>query len=111
MNRNKLITLLISNLSNVVVHKILERAIDKPEISSFYNKEVKNSFEIAKKYREKINPSDKILPTRDIDEVREKIIKRVNAELNLRISRGYMNIDVSLVEKYVEETLKELKVI
>lgn len=35
MNRNKLIDLFISNLANVVVHKVLEKAIDKPEVSNY----------------------------------------------------------------------------
>ncbi len=33
MNRNKLLTLFISNLANVIVHRILEKAIDAPEIA------------------------------------------------------------------------------
>lgn len=48
MNRNKLLTLFVSNLSNAVVHKILENAIDIPEISERYNKEIINSWNIAK---------------------------------------------------------------
>ena len=32
MNRNKLLDAFISNLTNAVVHKILEKAINKPEI-------------------------------------------------------------------------------
>lgn len=111
MNRNKLISLLISNLSNVIVHRILENAIDKPEITSVYAKEVKNSFEIAKNYRGKINPIDKTLPPRDIEELREKIISKVKAELGSRIARGYTNINISLAEKFVDEYLKDLKVI
>lgn|SRR3989338_2848679 len=110
MNRNKLLSLFVSNLSNVVVHRILEKAIDEPEIISVYEKEVKNSLEIAKKYREKINPINKILPLHDTKEVRETIISRVKSELNLRIARGYENIDLNLVEKFVDDCLKELKV-
>ena len=37
MNRNRLLDLFASNLANVVVHKILEKAIDRPEIIDFYN--------------------------------------------------------------------------
>ena len=97
MNRNRLLNLFISNLSNVIVHKILEKAIDKPEIAEVYSKEIKNSLDIAKKYREKINPLDKILPVHDIKNVREKIIRKVKAELNLRISKSYTNINLSLL--------------
>ena len=73
MNRNKLIDLFISNLSNVIVHKILERAIEKPEIALVYSKEMKNSFEIAKEYRNKINQIDKVLPVHDINDLRAKL--------------------------------------
>ena len=58
-NRNKLIRLFIGNISNVVIHKILERAIDIEEVRIKYNKEIKTSFEIAKHYRDQINPVDK----------------------------------------------------
>ena len=111
MNRNKLIEVLISNLTNAVVHQILEKAIDKYEISERYNKEVKNSWEIAKKYREKINPVNESLPERDIEEIKKKVITKVKTELRLRIQRGYENINISLVEELVEKSLKELKVI
>ena len=52
-NRNKLIDLFIGNISNSVVHEILEKAIDNEEISRRYEKELTTSLEIAKKYREK----------------------------------------------------------
>ena len=64
MNRNRLIDAFISNVANSVVHQILEKAIDKPEISQVYKKEVTNSWEIARKYREKINPLGRSLPER-----------------------------------------------
>lgn len=92
MNRNKLLKLFVSNLANVIIHRVLEKAIDKPEIAKVYTKEVKNSFEIAKKYREKINPIDKVLPSQDIEDLRQKIISKVKAELNLRIERGYKTL-------------------
>lgn len=111
MNRNKLIEVLISNLTNAVVHQILELAIDRQEISERYNKEVKNSWQIAKNYREKINPINESLADRDSEEIRKKVINRVKTELKLRIERGYENINVSLVEEFVEKSLKELKVI
>ena len=38
MNRNKLIEAFISNLTNGVVHEILEKAIEKEEISERYIK-------------------------------------------------------------------------
>ena len=111
MNRNKLLNLFISNLSNVIVHKVLEKAIDNPEIANVYSKEIKNSFNIAKNYREKINPIDKILPAHDIKNVRDKIINKVKTELNLRITRGYVNIDLSPVENLIDNYLRELHII
>jgi ubiquinone biosynthesis protein Coq4 len=111
MNRNKLLNLFISNLATAIVHKVLERAIDKPEITEFYHKEVKNSWEIAKNYRAKINPANNALPVHDISELRAKIIIKAKAELNLRIAKGYTNIDISLVERFVDDSLKELGVV
>lgn len=112
MNRNKLIDLFVSNLATAIVHQILERAIaDRQEISEKYNKEVKNSWEIAKRYREKVNPINKSLPGRDAEDIKMKVINRVKAELKLRIEKGYENINISLVEEFVEKSLQELKVI
>ncbi len=55
-NRNKLIGLFISNISNAIVHKILEKASEQEELSNKYNKEELTSFDIANKYREKNKP-------------------------------------------------------
>ncbi|MFH0832060.1 MAG: hypothetical protein V1886_04325 [archaeon] len=107
MNRNKLIEVFSSNLANAVTHQILEKAIDKSEIAKRYSKEVKNSWDIAKKYREKINPANENLPNKDSAEIKRKIENKVKAELKLRIDKGYGNIDLSLVEEFVEKALKE----
>ncbi|HLD06854.1 MAG TPA: hypothetical protein VJC16_04960 [Candidatus Nanoarchaeia archaeon] len=40
MNRNKLISKVVGNLSNAVIHKVLEKAIDDQEIASKYEKEL-----------------------------------------------------------------------
>lgn len=111
MNRNKLLDLFSSNLANAIVHEILEKAIDKREIAQKYRKELRNSFEIAKIYREKINPLGRSFPQHDISKLKKKIINRVKAELNSRIRKGYEDIDISLVEGIVDRNLKELKVI
>ena len=66
---------------------------------------------MAKKYREKINPINAPLPEKDIDYIKNKIISKVRAELTIRISKGYDNIDLGLVEEFVEEALKNTKVI
>ena len=111
-NRNKFIGLLIGNISNAIVHEILEKAISsEPEISIKYGKEIRNSFEIAKIYREKINPINSTLPLKDIQEIRDKISKKVKMELRARISLGYKNIDLSSVETEINNVLEELKVI
>lgn len=109
-NRNKLLELFISNLANAVIHKILEKAIDKPDISEKYNKEIKNSWEIAKRYREKINPLNKNLSDKDTEEIKKKVINKVKSELMIRIEKGYENINLSLVEEFVENSLDEMKV-
>ena len=105
-NRNKLIELFIGNISNAIVHDILERAIRDEMVSSRYRKELITSFEIAKKYREKINPPDKPLSIKDSSYIRIKIMSKVKAELVLRISKGYKNIDLKLISKLVDEVLK-----
>jgi len=110
-NRKKLIDLFIGNISNSVVHKILEKAIDNNEIINKYIKEQNISLEIAKRYREKINPTKTILPNKDVDYIRIKIVNRVKAELMLRISKGYKNINLDLIENMVDNVLKKLKII
>lgn len=108
-NRNKIIELFIGNLSNSIVHKVLEKAIDNPDISKNYFKEVKNSWDIAKQYREKINPANAHISNKDSEYIKNKVISKTNAELKKRISRGYKNINLSLVEQFTENSLKELK--
>ena len=105
-NRNKFIELFIGNISNAVVHEILERAVGKELMADKYRKELATSFEIAKQYREKINPANKPLPNRDVEYIRNKIINKVKAEIMIRISKGYENIDINLIEKLVDKALK-----
>jgi hypothetical protein len=38
------------------------------------------------------------------------MINKVKSELNTRIERGYENIDLSLVEEFVEKALNELEI-
>ena len=109
-NRSKLIELFIGNMSNVILHKILEKAITDIDIADRYNKEIKNSFEIAKQYREKINPLNISLPEKDINYIKNKIIRKVKAELQIRISKGYKNINLDIVEQIMNELLKETKI-
>ena len=109
-NRNKLIELFIGNMSNAILHKVLEKAITDTDIVDRYNKEIKNSFEIAKQYREKINPLNIPLPEKDVNYIKDKIIRKVKAELQIRISKGYKNINLDLVEQIMNELLKETKI-
>lgn len=109
-NKNRLIDLLVGNISNAILHRILEKAIDNPEISNKYLTEIENSWEISKKYREKINPVDRCLPEKDVEEIRKKVINKVKAELQIRIAHGYNNINADLVEPFVDKALKEMKI-
>ena len=109
-NRNKLIDLFIGNIANAVLHKILEQAVDDEVLRKYYDKELLNSVKIAKKYREKINPSHKALPEKDIEYIKSKVINKVNSELKLRIEKGYKNINLDLAEGIVDKILTDMKV-
>ncbi len=110
-NRSKLIQLLIGNIVNAIVHKVLEESVKEDILRKHYDKESLNSFQIAIKYREKINPIQRELPNKDINNIKEEVLKRVNKELKLRISKGYQGIDLNLAKKILEKSLKELKII
>lgn len=110
-DRNKYIQQLIGNLVNAILHKILEKAIETQEIAEKYNKEIKNSFNIAKYYREKINPKEQNLPEKDIEYIKKEITRKINSELLSRVNKGYKNIDFSLIESVIKEYFKELKII
>src|SRR3989338_3773552 len=93
-NRKRLIDLFIGNISNSVMHKILEKATEDKELAGRYNKELSTSLEIAKKYREKINPVNASLPDKDIEYIKSRITNKVKNELMQMISKGYENIDL-----------------
>ncbi|MEX2017070.1 MAG: hypothetical protein WD876_01215 [Candidatus Pacearchaeota archaeon] len=109
-NRNKIIELFIGNISNAIVHEILEKAASKEFMTDKYRKELITSFEIAKRYREKINPVNKPLPNKDVGYIRNKIINKVRAELMMRISKGYENIEFNLIEELVDTALKNTNI-
>ena len=48
--------------------------------------------------------------TNNIEDIKRRVDNKVNAELKLRIERGYENIELSLVGEFIEEMLKEMKV-
>lgn len=109
-NRNKLLDLFIGNLSNTIVHKILEAAIENQEIANKYEKELTTSFAIAMRYREKINPTNGPLSEKDQASIKKRIMKRVRTELMIRISKGYENIRLESVQEIVNRFLKEGRV-
>lgn len=109
-NKNQIISILIGNLSNAIVHKILEKSIDKNELIGKYRNEAINSYNIAKRYREKINPVDNILSINDSEYIKEKLRTKVRNELNLRISKGYTNINLTLIDSEIENFFIELRI-
>lgn len=109
-NRNKLIKLFIGNISNSVVHTILEKAISDENIRKRYGQELLTSFKVAMKYREKIKPVKKNLSEKDRKYIRDKIVKKAKSELKARIVKGYFGIDLSLVKSVVDKFLKDAAV-
>ncbi|AJF62751.1 MAG: hypothetical protein QT11_C0001G0609 [archaeon GW2011_AR20] len=110
-NRNKLIELFIGNSSNVVIHKVLGKATDNLDTHSRYEKEVQNSLKKALKYRNIINPINEKLNEKDVNYIKNKIIRNVKSELTSRIIKGYKNVNLTLIETFVEEFLKQSKII
>src|SRR3989344_8101750 len=111
MNRNKLTSKVVGNLSNAVIHKVLEKAIDDKEIANKYEKELTTSLEIARRYREKINPADVPLPDRDKECIRKKAVQKVTMELVKRVRKGYQNIDMGQVQGLVDAELRKMKIL
>ena len=107
-NKSKLVRIFIGNIANAVVHEVLENAIEEQSLRSHYGTEMQNSFLLAKRYREKLNPADKPLP--ESIEIREKIVKKATQELNIRIKKGFTGIDMDSTNKITEKLLKKLKV-
>ncbi|MDI6737938.1 MAG: hypothetical protein QME12_05495 [Nanoarchaeota archaeon] len=107
-NKSKLIRIFIGNIANAVVHEVLENAIKEQNLRSYYGKEMQNSFLLAKRYREKLNPANKPLPKSL--KIREKIVKKATQELNIRIKKGYTHIDIDSTDKITEKFLKRLKI-
>ena len=109
-NRKNLIDLFIGNLSNAIVHEIMEKATENKEIASHYKKEVENSLKISKKYRSKINPINAVLSEKDIGYIKKKLVNKVKSKLKERILEGYENINLDLIEELVNKTLRETKI-
>ncbi len=109
-NRNKLIEKLIGNLANAIVHMLLEKASENEELAKGYRKESEESLNQAEQYRNKINPISSPLQEKDIEYIKNKLINKVKAKLLTRIEDGYKNISLNLVEKLVENKLKEMNI-
>jgi len=45
-----------------------------------------------------------------MEDIKTRIISKVNSELKLRIDKGYKNINLSLVESLVDKALKEMRI-
>lgn len=109
-NRNKLLDLLIGNLANAVVHKVLVEAAEEAQRKKYYDDEFSNSIEIARDYRERINPVNEPLPENDAAEIRWKIINKAEAELKLRIAKGYENINLASVREVTNKLMADLNI-
>ncbi len=68
------------------------------------------SFLVAKRYREKINPTQGCLPDKDVEIIKAEVSKKATKELKQRIVKGYEGIDLNRVENVLEELLRELMV-
>ncbi|MCR4327080.1 MAG: hypothetical protein NUV46_00690 [Nanoarchaeota archaeon] len=111
-NRKKFIELIIGNLSNAIVHEVLREASENNEnIAYYYEKEVDNAIKVSSRYREKINPSMKKFPEKDVLYMKNKIIQKAKSELNIRILKGYTGIDLSLIEGLAIDSLKSLNIL
>lgn len=105
-----MIDLFVGNVSNCVVHKILEKAINEENIRKHYDKEFLTSLEVAKRYREKINPKG-VFPDKDVNKIKKKIKNKVNKELKMRIAKGYKDINLWLVEDITDDILVKMRVV
>jgi len=112
-NRNKLLDLFLGNASNAILHRLLEKAIlelNNSEVAGRYRKEMLTSFEVAKKYREKINPQKPPFPQKDILNIKERLRKNIRNEISIIISRGYKNLNLDSIEGEIDSFLVELKI-
>jgi len=107
-NKSKLIDNLIGNLSNSIIHSILEKSFDMHK--DRYKKESLTSLNISINYRNKINPIDKPLNINDIEYIKSKLKSKVSSELLKRITLGYKNLNLSDIDAEISACLKKLKI-
>src|SRR3989338_2721577 len=108
-NRTDLIKRFIGVASNIIAHKVLIKTELEENLREYYAKEIKRDIDIALKYRNRINPMNKLLPKRDSKEIRESILLKVKAELLKRIDKGY-SVDLSKIDEEIDNFLKEQNV-
>lgn len=100
----------IGNISTAIIHEILLVSVKSEEVASYYQKEIDNAINRSKKYREKINPVESPLPSKDVEYIKSRIINRVKADLQKRKLEGYKNVDLSLIDSFIDKSLKETKI-
>jgi len=108
-NRPDLIKRFIGVASNIIAHKVLIKAELEEDLRKYYTKEIERDIDIALKYRNRINPVNRLLPKRDSKEIRDSIMLKVKAELLKRIDKGY-NVDLSKIDEEINNFLKEQNV-
>ena len=108
-NRPDLIKRFIGVASNIIAHKVLIKAELEEDLRNYYAKEIERDIDIALKYRNSINPANRLLPRRDSKEIRDSILLKVKAELLKRMNKGY-NVDLSKIDEEIDNFLKEQNV-
>ena len=108
-NRPDLIKRFIGVARNIIAHKVLIKAELEKDLREYYTKEIERDIDIALKYRNRINPANRLLPQRDSKEIRESILLKVKAELLKRVDKGY-KVDLSKIDGEIDNFLKEQNV-
>ena len=108
-NRPDIIKRFIGIASNIIAHKVLIKAELEKDLREYYTKEIERDIDIALKYRNRINPANRLLPQRDSKEIRDRILLKVKAELLKRADKGY-SVDLSKIDEEIDNFLKEQNV-
>lgn len=108
-NRPDLVKRFVGIASNIIIHKILVKTELENDLRDYYTKEIERDVDIALRYRDKINPANRLLPQKYFKEIRSGILLRAKAELIKRIDKGY-NIDLSKIDEEIDNFLKEQNV-
>ncbi len=109
-NRPDIIKRFIGVASNIITHKVLIKAELEKDLRNYYTKEIERDIDIALKYRNKINPVNRMLPQRDSKEIKENILLKVKAELQKRVDKGY-KVNLSKIDEEIDNFLKEQNVV